>query len=350
MSSKRLIIDTAMDKVPDRVFSDPDTFDKWIGCVPTANGGPHVHVSTLKDGRRQISLEQPDGFGNAALVEGEYSLEATLAAMDACGIEKAIIRIPVWGEWMTQDLCEMANDAYAKFVEKSDGRIVAMGTVPPWGDRASLHELERCIKELGFCGMQLSAHYGKWYLDNEAFRPLLKVLNDENVPVAVRNVPLPVDYAAITKYNNVRRELGREIDAITAVSLELYSGIFEDFPNLKFVHGFMGGAWFAFDGLLRPRVRAGQTEETKRLDASAADRIERYVKNNLFFEITHPGTWGKRQLECAVDVCGADHFVFGTMIPVFDGRADVEAIETLDIPETDKDLILGGNAQRLFGL
>lgn len=348
--SERLIIDTAMDKVPGKVFSDSDTFEKWIGCVPTHEGAQHVHVSELSDGRRQVSLELPDGFGNASLVEGEYSLEATLAAMDACGIEKAIIRIPVWGEWMTQDLCEMANDAYAEFAAASGGRIAAMGTVPPWGDKASLKELERCIKELGFCGIQLSAHYGTWYLDNEAFRPLLKVLNDEEIPVAVRNVPLPVDYGSITKYNNVRRELGREIDAITAVSLELYSGIFEDFPNLKFVHGFMGGAWFAFDGLLRPKVRAGASEETKRFDTDAAERIERYVQNNLFFEITHPGTWGKKQLECAIEVCGADKYVFGTMIPVFDGQGDIDAIDALDIPESDKELILGGNAKRIFGL
>ena len=119
---------------------------------------------------------------------------------------------------------------------------------------------------------------------------------------------------------------------------------------MKLVHGFMGGAWFAFDGLLRPRVRAGKSEETKRFDTEAAGRIARYIENNIFFEITHPGTWGKKQLECAIEVCGADHYVFGTMIPVMDGHGDIEAIDALNIPEADKELILGGNAKRIFGL
>ena len=36
--------------------------------------------------------------------------------------------------------------------------------------------------------------------------------------------------------------------------------------------------------------------------------------------------------------------------PVFDGQADVDAIDALDISESDKELILGGNAKRLFNL
>ena len=46
------------------------------------------------------------------------------------------------------------------------GRFQALAVVPPWGSKAMLREAERCIKELGFGGVQMAAHYGKLYLDD----------------------------------------------------------------------------------------------------------------------------------------------------------------------------------------
>ena len=90
--------------------------------------------------------------------------------------------------------------------------------------------------------------------------------------MAMRNWPLLVDCRSIAKYNNAGRVLGREIDVITAISHELYSGIFE---------------------------------EAEQFGISAGEHIECYMKNNLFFEFAHPGTWGRKQLVCAIANAGA---------------------------------------------
>ena len=42
---------------------------------------------------------------------------------------------------------------------------------PPYGGKEALYELERCVKELGMTGVQISSHYGNKYLDDEIFRP-----------------------------------------------------------------------------------------------------------------------------------------------------------------------------------
>ncbi len=39
-----------------------------------------------------------------------------------------------------------------------------------------------------------------------------------------------------------------------AVGRELYSGMFDEFPDLKFVHTMFGGNWFALQNLLAPHV------------------------------------------------------------------------------------------------
>ena len=78
--------------------------------------------------------------------------------------------------------------------------------------------------------------------------------------------------------------------------------------------------------------------------------MEEQFRNNVYFEMSHAQPWGKEQLECAVKVLGADHIIFGTSYPVrkewlLEGPAFVRS---LDITEEEKDLILGGNAQRLY--
>jgi predicted TIM-barrel fold metal-dependent hydrolase len=60
--------------------------------------------------------------------------------------------------------------------------------------------------------------------------------------------------------------------------------------------------------------------------------------------------WGKAQLECAVEVLGADHILYGSSYPV---RREwfvtgIDFVKNLEIPEESKSLILSGNAARLF--
>ena len=68
--------------------------------------------------------------------------------------------------------------------------------------------------------------------------------------------------------------------------------------------------------------------------------------------MSHAQPWGKEQLECAVKVLGADHILFGTSYPVrpvwlLEGA---DFVRGLDISEEEKELILHGNAERLYHL
>lgn len=346
-----MIIDINMHHLPEDLFTNEKVLDGFLSTAPRAFGEIASLGTIPETGKRQLILEKPKGYQNLNYVEGDYSLEAKLQAMDDNGVDKAILRVPVWQEWLRLDTCRIVNDNAADMCKRSHGRLYANAVVPPWGGKDNIYELERCIKELGMVGVQLACHYGQLYLDDEAFKPYMKVLNELNVPVVVHHTPLPVYWQSIYEYTNLRRELGRIIDQATAVGRELFSGMFEEFPNLRFIHTMFGGNWFANYNLLTPH-KGKKQEAMLRLDMSEAERIKGYLQHNIYFDMTHPASWGKDQVECAIKVCGADHVLFGSSFPVFYNwmAQGVDFVKTLDITEEERELITSGNAIRLFNL
>jgi predicted TIM-barrel fold metal-dependent hydrolase len=314
--------------------------------------GEIASVFTMENGKQQLVLEKPKGFQNLNYVEGDYSAEAKLAAMDEAGVDYGIMRVPVWQEWLDLETCKAVNDNAASIVERSGGRLFATAAVPPWGGEENIAELKRCVEELGFVGVQLACHYGQLYLDDEVFEPYLREIEKLGVPVIVHHTPLPVEYRSIIDYTNLRREFGRIVDQGVAVGRELFSGMFDRMPNLRFIHTMFGGNWFANQALLTPH-KSNKKEAMQRLDATGAEKIQQYLNENIFYDMTHPHSWGKQQVEAAIGISGADHYLFGSSFPVFYGwmGQGVDFVEnTLDITAEERAAVLSGNAKRLFNL
>lgn len=345
-----MIIDANMHHVPEDLFTNETVLDGFLSTAPRGYG-EIAYMGETGQGKRQIIVEKPKGYQNLNYVEGDYSLEMKLKAMDDNGVDMAILRTPVWQEWLRLETCKVVNDNFADMCRRSNGRLFATACIPPWGGKDNIYELERCIKELGMVGVQLACHYGQLYLDDEVFKPYLKVINDMKIPVVVHHTPGPVQWQSIYEYTNIRRELGRIIDQATAVGRELFSGMFEEFPDLIFIHTMFGGNWFANYNLMIPK-KPKKAESMQRLDISDAERVTGYLKNNMYFDTTHPASWGKDQVECAIKVCGADHILFSSSFPVFynwmsDG---VEFMKGLELSDEDRELVMSGNAVRLFNL
>jgi predicted TIM-barrel fold metal-dependent hydrolase len=346
-----MIIDDNMHWMPANLFTDQSVLEAWLSVVPRAHG-EYAYVRNLpgSDGL-QIAIEQPRGCENLNFGPNVCDPELKLKAMDSVGVDKAILRVPCWQEWLTLELCRQVNHQLHDYIAATSNRFLGVAVVPPWGDRGSLHEAERCISELGFVGVEMAAHYGDLYLDEPEFRLYFKALDRLGVPIVVHHTPLPVDYQSLTEYPNLRRLYGRCVAQMTAVGRELFSDLFEECPNLRMVHSMLGGAFFAFADIIAPR-RSPVKEEFERFDEAASERLRGYVEKNLYFDISHAPVWGKAQLECAVKVCGADHLLFGSSYPLRNEwlLRGIEFIRNLDIQEREKELILGGNAARLFNI
>jgi len=344
------VVDINIHHLPEDLFSNPKILNGFLNSAPRGFG-EIASVGETPDGRKQLILEKPKGYQNLNYVDGDYNAEAKLKAMDDAGVDYGIMRVPVWQEWLDLETCKAVNDNAAEIVKKSDGRLFSTACVPPWGGKENIYELERAVDN-GAVGVQLACHYGQLYLDDEVFEPYLAVLDKLGLPVIVHHTPLPVEWRSIIDYTNFRREFGRIQDQATAVGRELFSGMFDKFPNLKFIHTMFGGNWFANANLLTPHATV-KKEALNRLDPTGGDKIRQYLENNIFFDMTHPHSWGKLQVEAAVKISGADHLLFGSSFPVFYSwmSQGVEFVKNeIEVTDAEREAMLSGNAKRLFDL
>ena len=340
-----MTIDANVYWLPDELFSDQSVLDAFVRSVPREYD---VHaISYINDaGDRAIRIEKPLGSENLNYFASDYQLEKQLADMDAAGVDKAVMKLPGCQEWLTLELCRAFNDAAAKHAKESGGRMKALAVVPPFGDDACTAELDRCVKELGMTGVQMSAHYGNHYLDDPMFRGMFQHINELGIPVYVHHTPLPVDCGSLLDYNNLRRSFGRCQDQITAIGRELFSGMFAELPNVKLVHSMLGGGYFTFKDMLMPRDSGGGRFQT------ATGDVKGWLERNIYFEVSHSQPWGKEPLELAVKILGADHIIYGSSYPVKTVwmTGGPQFVRDLDISDEDKELILHGNAERIYGV
>ena len=128
-----MIIDINMHHLPQRSVQRR----KDHGWVPElaspANSARCASLGTVESGKKQLILEKPKGYQNLNYVEGDYSLETKLAAMDDAGVDIGILRVPVWQEWLRLDTCKIVNDEAADMCRRSNGRLYATACPPAVG-------------------------------------------------------------------------------------------------------------------------------------------------------------------------------------------------------------------------
>lgn len=343
-----MVIDSNMYWIPEELFRDDSYLNEFLRTFPKAYD-VYAFVKKLPDGRRQIVVETPKGFPGVNYTEGEYLLEMQLQDMQKAGVDEGILKIPCCHEWMTLELCRKFNDGMARHAKKSNGKLHALAVIPPWGDAECIYELERCVKELGMTGVQLSAHYGNLYLDDEVFRPFFEKLNEWNLTGYVHHTPVPVENKSLCTYNNLRRSYGRCADQMTAVGREIFSDLFERYPKVKLVHSMLGGGFPAYVNLMLPH---GTEDRDQRFDYNT-DRYYGYLKRNIYFETSHAQPWGMEWLENAVKNVGADHIIYGSSYPVKKQEWMLQGpafVKELKLGKEEKEQILCKNAKRIYQL
>jgi predicted TIM-barrel fold metal-dependent hydrolase len=238
------------------------------------------------------------------------------------------------------ELARIGNDEMAELVSTYPNRFVAAVACLPLNDvAASLEEAERALGKLNFRGIQVFTNINGEGLDEPKFRPLLKMMARYDLPIWIHPWDLPVSSLSAHSRHWLRGPLvlhGLRWPFETSVAMVrlVESGVFEEFPNIKFITHHCGGMIPFFGDRI-----------------GGAPALKNFYNDTALYGSTPA-------LMCGLAWFGNDRLLFGTDMPLGASKTGsygrtldtIESIDRMDITEADREKIFSGNARRLLKL
>lgn len=236
--------------------------------------------------------------------------------------------------------CRRYNDGIRDLTLKHPDRFVGLAAAPLQDPPRAAAVLEHAIKHLKLRGGYIASNVNGQYYNSELFDPFWKKAEELDALIVMH----PEDVAGSEKMGpyGLRLICGNPADSTLSLAYMSYSGVFDRFPNLKLcvLHG---GGFFPYQlGRLDQgfRVRRGPRAP------SASAPPSTIMKKNLYFDTM---VYRTDTLDYLKRVAGAERLMVGTDYPYTLGDwLSVEKIEALDCPESEKMLMLEGNAKKLL--
>ncbi len=311
--------------------------------VEAIRRGPS-NVRVTLDSDQNPLLHYPGDYN--ILVCGHRDIEFREQVLRDTGIDSQVLSFTTPGVHIEAKdssvrLARLVNDKFAEIAGKRGGRFAALATLPLNDPAASVVELERAIKDLGFRGAALFSNVNGVALSDRCFRPLYEKA-DALGAVFFIHPSWPVGVEAMTEYW-LMPLIGFTYDTTLAAAKLVFSGIPERFPRIKWVLAHLGGAI----PYLAERLDRGYSafrECRENIRRPPSEYLKEFYFDTVNFD---PGA-----LRLAIEFAGTDHLVAGSDYPHQIGSLEkmVSSIKSLDLPEKDNDNILGANAARLLGL
>jgi len=234
-----------------------------------------------------------------------------IASMDEAGVDISVI---LNIGWTTHELCVETNDYIIDAVSRYPQRLVGFGAVQPQSPKAATAEIERCAKA-GIKGVgEMRPDIQLFDLcDEMIMNPLAEVLKANQLVLLL----------------HASEPIGHEYPGKGGITPDILYPFITSFPDLTVVCAHWGGG-LPFYALM--------------------PEVKKAMGNVYFDSAASPFLYTPQVYSQVIQLVGADRVLFGSDYPLLAQSRLLEAIETLDLPEETKNLMLSGNALRLLGI
>ena len=272
----------------------------------------HVFPPRIKKNRRQYADNDP----SFALIYSDekakmVTADELIGSMDREGVDVSVI---VNYGWTTHDLCVETNDYILESVARYPQRLIGFCAVQPLSPEAAIAEIERCARE-GIRGVgELRPDIQLLDFEHkEAMQPLVEVMLKHNLLLMV----------------HTSEPVGHIYPGKGVFTPDMVYPFIKNFPDLTMVCAHWGGG-LPFYALM-PEVKEA-------------------IQNVYFDTAASPFLYSPQVYHQVSRLVGADRILFGTDYPLLAPSRLLKEIETVDLTEEEKSLILAGNARRLLGI
>ena len=261
----------------------------------------------------------------------------------------------------TPALARMANDALADLCRKHRDRFPAFIAALPLNNvEASLAEIDRAVNDLGARGVQLFTNVAGKPFSAPEYRPIFARMAEHDLPIWVHPMRGPnfPDYASEQASEaEIWFSFGWPYETTACMTRLIYSGIFDELPDLKIITHHMGGMIPYFAGKINLGFRQIFFGTPERNPAAEAAGLKH--KPIDYYKMLYADT----ALNGAVEPTRCGHAFFGTSSCLFatdapfdteQGRSlirdTIKAVEALPITAGRREMIFAGNARALLRL
>lgn len=292
-------------------------------------------------------LLRDDGTLFREVDDNAWDPAARLRDCAATGVDLQVLStVPVlFSYWAKPDdgltVARFLNDQLASVVRQAPRRFAGLGTLPLQAPALAVAELERCMGELGLCGVQIGSHVNDWNLSDPALFPVFAAAERLGAAVFVHPWEM-MGEARMAKYW-LPWLVGMPAETALAICSVIFGGVLERLPKLRiaFAHG--GGAFAGTFGRIehgfqvRPDLVAIDNERPPR------DYLGRFYVDSLVHD--------PLALRAIVALFGEDHVALGSDYPFPLGEARpgalIEAMDSLSAATRQK--LLCDNGLRWLG-
>ena len=336
--------------------NDPATADRVIDI--------HCHLATpetrpLAAPHARSEYEPYDHFMGADSIEHNKTMIPSIGAqlsdpgtrieyMDRMGVDVQGLAtfVSEYFYWtpgpLGAELSRMQNDKLAAAAAEFPDRYAVFGATVPLQDiDLAIAEMDRAVDDLGVKGLQIGGTIDGHNLDEPRFRPFWQAVAAKGIPVILH----PSGYPESNRFSEyfLTNCIGNPLETMVAATRMIFSGLFEELPDLKLVL-LHGGGYLPFYAAradhtwkVRPETRA------KIPDHEPSHYVKRLYFDTMVFQPLY--------LRHLIDVVGTERVMLGTDYPFdmaeTDPNALIGAVEGLT--DADRTAIRGGNAARIFG-